>query len=331
MRPRSRGRIGQLWDRVAGYGDTVRTIWIDPSRSRRASRSRGTLLDEEYLRRLERLSLAARRAIKLGLVGDHHSLRKAHSIEFADYRRYVPGDDFRRIDWNAYGRLDELFLKLTEAREDVALHLLLDASRSMDWGEPSKLNYAKQTAAALGYIAMSRYDAVVAGSFGEGVRDYLPILRGQGQTLALFDFLNLVGGEGETDLAAAADTYCARTPQRGVAVVISDLLLTRGLREGLHRLVSHGLETAVVHILDIEELEPTIRGDVELIDLENGERIEMTVGPEAIRSYKQRVRNWCEETDTLCRELGVNYVRLDTSMPFERMVIQYLRARRLVS
>jgi uncharacterized protein (DUF58 family) len=315
MPPRSRGRVGQLWQRVAGYGDVVRTIWADPTRPWRASAGPTKLLDEEYLRRLERLSLSARRAIKLGLVGEHHSVRKAHSIEFADYRRYVAGDDFRRIDWNAYGRLDELFVKLTEAREDVALHLLLDGSRSMDWGEPSKLFYAKQTAAAIGYIALSRYDAVVAASFGDGVRDYLPILRGQGHTLALFDFLNHVNGDGETDLLAAANAYCARTPQRGVAIVISDLLLTRGLREGLNRLVSHGLETAVVHLLDIEELEPTFRGDVELVDLENGERIEMTVGPEAIRSY----------------QLGVKYVRLNTAMPFERMVIQYLRARRLVS
>lgn len=330
----TREQVGKLWQRVAGYGEFVRQhvmTEVPIRRWRSQGRRSSALLDEEFLRRLERLSIAARRTVKSGLIGEHTSRRKATSVEFADYRVYVPGDDFRRIDWNAYGRLDALFVKLTEAREDVAVHLLIDASKSMDCGEPRKLQFARQVAAALGYIALTRFDAVVAASFGRTLVDYLPVIRAKNQALTLFEFLNSIQGSGETDLHASAVAYCARTPRRGVAIVITDLLETKGVREGLQRLVSHGLETAVVHLLDIEELEPSFRGDVELIDSETGELVELTIGPEAIRSYQQRVHHWLEGVEADCRKLGVRYVRIDTSMSFERMVMQYLRARRLVA
>ena len=117
--------------RVRGYGQSVLrdgAAALSPRRWVPGARHSETLLDEEFLRRLERLSLFAQRSVKAGLIGEHHSVRKASSFEFADYRHYVPGDDFRRIDWNAYGRLEQLFLKLTEAKEDVAVHLLIDSS-----------------------------------------------------------------------------------------------------------------------------------------------------------------------------------------------------------
>jgi uncharacterized protein (DUF58 family) len=326
--------VSRLWDRVIEYRDTVRhQAWFDRPirRWRPGGQSDAPPLNEEYLRRLERLAIFANRAVKAGLIGEHTSRRKANSIEFADYRNYVPGDDFRRIDWNVYGRLNTLLLKLTEAKEDVAVHILIDSSASMEWGQPAKLAYAKQIAAAIGYIALSRFDAITVASFGQNVRDYMPVTRGQAQAMNLFNFLNHIEVGGETDLNAAAADHCTRSHVRGVAIVISDLLMTQGTREGLHRLVRHGLETAVVHLLDSEEIEPTMRGDVELIDVETGERIEMTVGPEAIRSYQQRVQTWCDEIDGYCRKMGVRYLRMDTSMPFERMVVQYLRARRILS
>jgi uncharacterized protein (DUF58 family) len=323
--------LGDLFGRVRDYGGAMlREGVAAPRRWLPGARTSETLLDEEFLRRLERLAIFAQRSVKTGLIGEHHSVRKASSFEFADYRHYVPGDDFRRIDWNAYGRLEQLFLKLTEAKEDVAVHLLIDASLSMDWGEPRKLRYAKQVAAALGYIGLSRFDTIVAASFSDRLHEYFPPTRGKSLALNYFDFLNGVQPGGQTNLATALGTYCSRQRHRGVAVVISDLLAAEGVREGLELLVRQGLEVTVVHLLDSREVHPDVAGDVELFDVETGERIELTVGPESIRSYEQRLAEWFEQTDAFCTRRGINYLRMDTSWPFESMVIQYFRQRRLV-
>jgi uncharacterized protein (DUF58 family) len=325
--------LGDLVGRVRGRAEAVRREVVGAIQPRRwvpGGHASQTLLDEEFLRRLERLQLYAQRSVKAGLIGEHKSVRKASSFEFADYRHYVPGDDFRRIDWNAYGRLEQLYLKLTEAKEDVGVHLLLDNSLSMNWGEPRKLQYGKQVLAALGYIALSRFDRIVAASFSDRLHEYFPATRGKQMALSYLDFLNSVGPGGQTDLRRAMADYCARVQQRGVAVVVSDLLAAEGVREGLELLVQRGLETTVVHLLDWREIKPEIAGDVELYDVETGERIELTVGPESIRSYEQRLAEWFAEMEAFCAKRGLNYLRIDTSWPFEGMVIQYFRQRRLL-
>lgn len=325
--------LGDLFERVRGRAEAVRREVVGavaPRQWLHAGHASDTLLDEEFLRRLERLQLYAQRSVKAGLIGEHKSVRKASSFEFADYRHYVPGDDFRRIDWNAYGRLEQLYLKLTEAKEDVGVHLLLDNSQSMNWGGPSKLHYGKQVLAALGYIALTRFDRIIAASFSDHLHDYLPATSGKAMALSYFDFLNSVTPGGQTDLRRAMHDYCARVQQRGVAVVVSDLLAAEGVREGLEQLVQRGLETTVIHLLDPREIDPDVAGDVELYDVETGERIELTVGPESIRSYKERLAEWLAETEAFCAKRGVNYLRMDTSWPFEGMVIQYFRQRRLL-
>ncbi|TAK24917.1 MAG: DUF58 domain-containing protein [Chloroflexota bacterium] len=289
-----------------------------------------SLLDEEFLRRLERLSLFAQRSVKTGLIGEHRSVRRANSFEFADYRHYVPGDDFRRIDWNAYGRLDQLFLKLTEAKEDVGVHLLIDASRSMDWGRPRKLHYARQVAAALGYIGLSRFDSIIAAAFSDRVHDYFAPARGKSMALSFFGFLDGIEPDATTDLHAAIRDYLTRTHHGGIAIVISDLLSAEGITEGLDLLTQRGFETTVIHLLDARELQPNVAGDVELYDVETGERIELTVGPESLRSYKRRLEDWFAETEAFCARRAINYLRMDTSLPFEGLAIQYFRQRRLV-
>lgn len=288
------------------------------------------LLDEQFLRRLERLSVAAQRSVKAGLIGEHRSVRKASSFEFADYRHYVPGDDFRRIDWNAFGRLEQLFLKLTEAKEDVGVHLLIDASRSMAWGRPPKLTYARQVAAALGYIGLSRYDTIIAAAITDHVQEFFSPVRGKSQALNFFRFLSGIRPVGRTHLQTAAQDYVQRISHRGVVLVISDLLAADGVTEGIDILVQRGLETAVIHLLDQEELDPRLAGDVELFDVETEERIELTLGPQSIRSYHERMAAWTADIEAFCARRGVKYLRMNTSLPFEGLTIQYFRQRRLV-
>ena len=176
--------IGSLLEKVKSLGLSAPPLIWRPWSSRRARPASQVLLDESFLRRLERLNLMTRRGTRAHTIGEHQSRRRAVSLEFADYRHYVSGDDLRRIDWNVYGRSNSLFLKLTEAKEDVAVHLLLDTSQSMDWGEPSKLLYARQLVAALGYLALARFDAVTAATFSDELHERFSLTRGKSQALA---------------------------------------------------------------------------------------------------------------------------------------------------
>ena len=153
---------------------------------------RDRLFDETFLRKLERLAILSRRAMAGQLQGERRSPKRGQSVEFADYRPYTPGDDFRRIDWNAYARLERFFIKLFIEEEDLTVHLLVDTSRSMDWGQPNKLWYAVRAAGALGYVALVGLDRVTVTAFGgseNGYVNYLSPRRGKGQALALFSFL----------------------------------------------------------------------------------------------------------------------------------------------
>jgi hypothetical protein len=199
---------------------------VRPRRSveaRREPLAPTALLDAAFLQQLESLSLAARGVVTGGLIGEHASRRKASSVEFADYRGYVPGDDFRLIDWNVYARLGELCLKLTQARENVTLHLLLDASRSMGWGEPAKFLFARRLAAALGVVALANYDSVVLTVLRDGTAQRYPLLRGKSGIHRLLGFLTALEPGGATDLRQSMLAFCGARGHGGLAVLLSDL------------------------------------------------------------------------------------------------------------
>ena len=203
---------------------------IAPTASR--PRPHRPLIEEVLLRRLERLSLAPRRPVAGGLGGEHRSSARASSTDFADYRPYMPGDDFRRIDWNAYGRFGTLYVKLTEAREQLPVHILLDASRSMAWGEPAKLRYASQLAAALGYVALARFDRLTVTALGERASQ-LPPARGRGR---LGGAAGVPGGcpaERRRDLDRPLTDYRVDRRAGGLAILISDLISPDGYQDGL--------------------------------------------------------------------------------------------------
>ncbi|HLH73118.1 MAG TPA: DUF58 domain-containing protein, partial [Chloroflexota bacterium] len=161
------------------------------------------LLQEAFLHRLERLNLLTRGIVAQGLAGEHRSRRRASSIEFADYRKYVPGDDFRLIDWNAFARLDGLFIRQNEAKEDLTVHLLVDCSQSMNWGQPNKLGFSRRLAAALGFMALSRFDAVTAVYFADSLSERMPVVRGKGQIHRLLTYLDHADVGGVTRLERA--------------------------------------------------------------------------------------------------------------------------------
>src|ERR687884_649648 len=159
-----------------------------------------TLLDPQFLARLEQLELVSRKIFLGVMKGERRSKRKGQSVEFADYRNYVVGDDLRFLDWNLYARLDRLFLRLFMEEEDLHFYILLDNSLSMDFGTPSKLRYAKQVAAALGFIGLVNMDRVVIEAFNDRLTQSMPAVRGRRSLWRLMDFLQKIEPAGPSDL-----------------------------------------------------------------------------------------------------------------------------------
>ncbi len=283
------------------------------------------LLDGAFLRQVESLHFNAPRAITAGLAGEHTSRRKAHSVEFADHRNYAPGDDFRLIDWNVYARLGELCLKLTEARENLSIHLLIDCSASMDWGRPNKLLYARRTAAALGALALASYDTVHLGAFSVNISAVFPPMRGRAAVSTLLGHLRGLTPGRTTDIAQSVASYCERPGRHGVAVLISDFLVESGYTQALSYLARSGLQTTALHIVDAHEASPPMDGLLELLDRETGQLVKVGVTPDLLRRYRAHFEEWCDTIAVACRAQRAHYVRVSTTVAPRDLILRTLR------
>ena len=263
------------------------------------------LLDPRLLARLETLQLGTRRRLAGHLAGEHRSPRHGSSLDFADYRDYHPGDDFRRIDYHLYARLDVLLLRLFEAEDEVQLRLLVDTSGSMATG--GKLAQAARVAAALGFVALVRRDPVSLHTFP--LDRPAPRFAGRGAAPALFNALSRLQPGGQTRFAAATTHLLARPGPPGLTVVCSDLL-TPDWEAGLARLPARGADVVVVHVLAPEDLRPELVGDMDLIDAEHGGRVAVSLSPEAVYAYARMASDWVDEVAARCRRAGAAYVRV---------------------
>lgn len=302
-----------------------------PTAAERSSQP-GRMFDEPFLRRLERLAILSRRAVAGQLQGERRSPRRGQSVEFADFRPYVSGDDFRHIDWNAYARLERFFIKLFVQEEDLTVHLLVDTSRSMDWGEPNKLWYALRAAGALGYVALVGLDRVSVTAVGNGsggTGGYLPPRRGKAQATSLFSFLEGLQAGGRTDLGPRLRNYAAAATRPGPLVLASDLQ-DEGWEEGLRALAGRGFEVTVLHVLAPDEVDPELEGDLRLHDIETGVEVEITADYETLQRYRQELAVWRASLQRFCSARGMNYVPVDTAVPFETLLFAMLRQRGLL-
>jgi uncharacterized protein (DUF58 family) len=309
-----------------------------------------TLFGADFLKKLERLSLISRKLRAGRMKGERRSVKRGTSIEFADYRNYTPGDDLRRVDWNAYARLERLFLKLFQEEEDLTVHVLVDASRSMDWGDQdplaasddspatpradtNKLLYAKRTAAALGYIALAGFDRVtVAGFNRQGMQRFAPS-RGKGHAVTLLRFIAGLQATGETDLDASLRAYAAYARYPGLCFVLSDFFTAQGGTDGLAALQAGGHEIQVLHILAPAEVHPELSlvGDLRLRDSETGAVQEVSIDGGLLDLYAEKFAAWQGALENFCRRRGINYVQVTTDTSFEDLVLHYLRRRGVVS
>lgn len=302
-----------------------------------------SLLTPELLRRLEQFQLLATRRAKSTSKGERRSRARGQSVEFADYRNYVHGDDFRYLDWNLYGRLDRLFLKLYEEERELPVRIFLDASESMTFGDPRKFDFARQVAAAIGYVALSGFDRVsvipfpdvsangspadlAARSMEMAVRGALRSVRGKKSALPFFQNLGALTAGGPANLNEALRRGALEARQAGVAVVLSDFLDPAGYEGGLTALVGRGFQVDLVQILAPEEVSPATFGDLRLIDSETGGTQEVTFGRFRLKGYQQTVQNFIQRLREYCQGRGINFFTASSNTSLEELLLRQLRA-----
>ena len=290
----------------------------------------GPLLDPDFLHKLEQLELVSRKIIVGRMKGERKSKRRGSSVEFAEHRNYTVGDDLRHIDWNVYGRLDRLFLKLFLEEEDLHVYNLLDASLSMDFGTPTKLHYGKQVAAALAFIGLVNHDRVILDTFASRLDQGIPSVRSRSQMWRVIDYLEHLRPSGEGDLKTAARQFAIRHAGKGVVVVISDFLDKHGYEDALRYLLARNMDIYVIHVLSQEEVEPDLKGDLRLVDVEDGDVAEITISVPLLKRYKDNLNAFVGGLKEWCTRRGITYIFTTNMFPFDRLILNYLRERGLV-
>ncbi len=289
-----------------------------------------SLLDPQFLHRLEQLELVSRKIFLGVMKGERRSKRKGQSVEFADYRNYVKGDDLRFLDWNLYARLDRLFIRLFQEEEDLHLYLLIDNSLSMDFGTPSKLHYAKQIAAALAFVGLVNLDRVVIEAFNDQITQSMPAMRGRKSLWRVLDFLNKIDPAGPSDLAPALKTFTLKSSGKGIVILLSDFMDKGGYSDALRYLIARQFDVYLIQVLAQEEIEPPIVGDLKLIDVEDNDEAEITVSAPLLERYKKNLEAFRGSLNEFCVRRGITYLFTGNQVPFERLVLTYLRQRGLV-
>jgi uncharacterized protein (DUF58 family) len=298
-------------------------------------------LTPDLLHRLEQLQLLANRRAKSVSRGERRSRARGHSVEFADYRNYVHGDDFRYLDWNLYGRLERLFLKLYEEERELPVRIFLDASESMTFGEPRKFDFARQVTAAIGYVALCGFDRVSVIPFpetpaggeidpatrtaGMAARHALRSVRGRKSALRFFQNLGALPAGGSANLNESLRRGALEARQPGLAVVVSDCLDPAGYEAGLNALVGRGFQVNLVQILAPDELSPTVFGDLRLVDSETGAMQEVTFGRYRLKAYQKTLQDFTQRLREFCRGRGIHYFTASSNASLEDLLLKQLR------
>lgn len=301
-------------------------LWDVFKRAPRAAlASEEELFDDEFQRRLDYLAVVSRRLFAGMLRAERKTKKSGSGIEFADHREYAPGDDFRYLDWNVYGRSEKLLLRLFEEEEDLAIYVLLDCSGSMAHGGGLKWRHARRLAAALSYVGLTNLDRVAVIAWSTRVNKRLSPARGRAQIFKTFEFLRATTAEGETALAEAARAFTAENKRRGVAIIVSDLYDPAGFERGINAIRYQKFEPMVVHVTDDREAELPSRGDLTLVDVESGDTREVTVTDAMIERYRTVHRQWRAEIEGFCKTRQIPYVTADVQGRFEDQVLGLFR------
>jgi len=285
-------------------------------------------LRPEVTQRIRRLELTARRIVEGFLSGMHRSPYFGQSIEFLQHRQYTAGDETRRIDWKVLARQDRLVIKQYEEETNLRLHLLVDRSGSMAYGdgETNKFDYSAALAASLAYLAIRQQDATGLFTFDSKVRDVLPAKSNRFQLNRILQSLLTVGAEGRTDLPQVAKEVTQSIARRGLVCIISDLLGTDELVEGLRVLRSRNHDVALFHVLHDDELDFNFSGATRFEGLESVDFL--NCNPRALREgYLEAMNDFLDKTRNACGRLAIDYMLVRTSDPLDAVLAKFLSVR----
>lgn len=282
--------------------------------------------DEEFLKRLEYLYIVSQKIAATQQQAKRETEIVGSGIEFAEHRQYTPGDDFRNIDWSLYARTEELFLKLFEEEKDLYIYFLLDSSRSMQLGSPNKWDYAKRVVAALAYIGLANLDRVSIVPFSSKLDDRLPPTRSRGQIFKIFEFLRGLEPGKRTKLEDAFHSFVTQHKRSGLAVVVSDFYDPEGFEEALNFLRYHKFDPVVIQLYDERELDPALKGEVEVVDCETDDVRQVTVTPELLEAYREAFEAFSDDLAEYCTKNQILYFRAPSQEPFDELILRVFRA-----
>jgi uncharacterized protein (DUF58 family) len=288
------------------------------------------LFDDHFLKKLEHLNFIARHLTTGEFRAERRSRKRGSGLEFADYRSYVAGDDFRHLDWKAYLRLNRLILRLFEEEEDLPIYIFVDSSQSMNYGSPLKLDYARRLAAALCYVGLANLDRVNIVSYAGHVMNELPSQRGKGQILKVFKFLKDIVPAGETNAKTSFLSWCSESRRRGLSVVLSDFFDQNGFESGLDVLRHFRHDVFAVQVASRDEVEPQFRGDLMIVDSEDQLTCDVTVTPALLAAYCAEFNRHCKSVEDYCNRYELGYIRTITDFPFEDLILKIFRQGRFL-
>ncbi len=304
------------------------------------------LIDGRLMARLDQIDVVSRKIFAGKVQGERRSKRRGISVEFADFRPYVHGDDLRFVDWNIYGRLDRLFLKVFLEEEDLSLLIAVDASASMRWGNPDKFAFAQRLAMALGYIGLVNHNRVSLASWGSAAQgggvQRLSGVRGRRRTAEMGQWLlrqdptpdpKTVDPTTAVTFDEAMRSIALARQGRGVMIIISDFLLKQGYEKGLRYLAGGGYDVYAMQVLSPEEIDPAangVAGDLRLVDVEDRDVNEVTITPPLLKAYRDRLNAYCGAMREFCIRRGITHVLVDTQTDLDELLLGYLRKRGLL-
>jgi uncharacterized protein (DUF58 family) len=285
------------------------------------------LLTPEFMARLDTLQVGMRKVLAGRFRGERRSRRRGRSVEFADHREYAYGDDIRFLDWHLFARMDRLFLKLFHDEEELRVHLILDGSASMDFGDPTKFQQARRVAAAIAYVALSSMNRVKVVVLEENGLSELPWQRGPQAAGRLFGFLEAAEPKGRNALGPGLRRFAAEGRPSGVVVLLSDLLDRGGAVHPVKALVRPSVDAHIIQILTPEELEPELVGDFRLLDSEEADAVDVAGTTGVLRAYQRNLAAYLKELQDFARSRGLGYLLTRTDTPFEDLVLTHLREK----
>jgi uncharacterized protein (DUF58 family) len=289
-----------------------------------------SLLDPAFMARLDQLDVMSRKMLAGKMKGERRSKRRGQSVEFADYRNYSIGDDLRFIDWNIYARLDKLFLKLFLEEEDLALYVLLDVSKSCDFGNPNKALYIKKVAAALGYIGLVNYNRVSIVAMADGVVAETGAMRGRRRVAQMIDFVQKLQPAGASHFTDSCRKFALQHRHKGVCLVLSDFFIKEGFEAGLRYVAGGKYDLFCVQVLSPQEIDPDLQGDLKLRDMEDDDMAEVSITQPLVKQYKANLNAYCLALKEFVTRRGGTYLFTSTAVPFDTLVLNYLRERGLL-